>query len=123
MLAATDAPTTGPEPAELREQIDAIDLETPLGSSAAAFAELDGIYLRDAVYFHHPKYAAHLNCPVTIPAVAAETFVTGLNTSMDTFDQSAGATLIERKLMEWTAELLGFSSAGRRRFQIGRAHV
>lgn len=111
MLAATDAPTTGPEPAELREQIDAIDLETPLGSSAAAFAELDGIYLRDAVYFHHPKYAAHLNCPVTIPAVAAETFVTGLNTSMDTFDQSAGATLIERKLMEWTAELLGFSAA------------
>src|SRR5699024_8192437 len=25
--------------------------------------------------------------------------------------QSAGATLIERKLMEWTAELLGFSAA------------
>lgn len=107
-LAAADAPTTGPAPANLRERIDAIDLNNPLGSSPAAFAELDSLYLRDAVYFHSPKYAAHLNCPVTIPAVAAETFVTSLNTSMDTFDQSAGATLIERRLIEWTAGLLGF---------------
>ncbi|WP_450925653.1 hypothetical protein, partial [Streptomyces sp. NPDC002159] len=26
--------------------------------------ELEELYLRDAIYFHHPRYLAHLNCPV-----------------------------------------------------------
>ncbi|MGP9650144.1 pyridoxal phosphate-dependent decarboxylase family protein [Glutamicibacter sp. AOP38-B1-38] len=107
-LAAVESPTTGPYPEDLRGLVDAIDLDSPLGSNAESFDELKKIYLRDAVYFHHPKYAAHLNCPVAIPAVAAEAFVTSLNTSMDTFDQSAGATLIERRLTAWTAQLIGF---------------
>ena len=38
--------------------------------SGAALDELERIYLRDAVYFHHPRYLAHLNCPVAIPAAA-----------------------------------------------------
>ena len=33
------------------------------------------IYLDDAVWFHEPTYAAHLNCPVVIPALLAEVFV------------------------------------------------
>ncbi len=75
---------------------------------AAALDELDRVYLRDAVYFHHPRYLAHLNCPVAIPALLGETVLAGVNSSLDTWDQSAGATLIEQRLIEWTARRIGF---------------
>ena len=62
------------------------------------------IYLDDAVWFHEPTYAAHLNCPVVIPALLAEVFVSARSTPrLDTFDQSVGGTFIERHLIDWTA--------------------
>ncbi|MGO2619528.1 MAG: pyridoxal phosphate-dependent decarboxylase family protein [Glutamicibacter ardleyensis] len=109
-FAAVTSPTTGPTPQQLAAKIDRVDLHQHLGSSEASFSELHELYFKDAVYFHDPKYAAHLNCPVAIPAVVAENFVTSINTSMDTFDQSAGATLIERKLIAFTAGLIGFDA-------------
>lgn len=69
--------------------------------------ELDEVYLRDAIYFHHPRYLAHLNCPVVIPAVLGEAVLSAVNSSLDTWDQSAGGTLIERKLIDWTNERIG----------------
>ena len=59
------------------------------------------------MYFHHPRYLAHLNCPVVIPALLGEAVLTAINSSMDTWDQSAGGTLIERRLIDWTAERIG----------------
>lgn len=106
-IAAASGPTTGPRPAALRARLDAVDLRAPLGSTAAALDEATELYLRDAVYFHHPRYAAHLNCPIVLPAIAAEALVTTVNTSMDTWDQSAGATLIEQRLIDWAASLAG----------------
>lgn len=109
-IATAAGPSTGPEPSGLRAAVASVDLDVPLGTTDAALAEASDLYLRDAVYFHHPGYAAHLNCPVTIPAVAAESLVTSLNTSMDTWDQSAGATMIERRLIDWTTGLAGLGS-------------
>jgi len=65
-------PFTGVTPAELEPVVGAIDLDRPLGEPAAALDELDRVYLHDAVYFHHPRYLAHLNCPVVIPALLGE---------------------------------------------------
>ncbi|MFF3338182.1 pyridoxal phosphate-dependent decarboxylase family protein [Streptomyces flavidovirens] len=114
-LAATDRPFTGITPEQLAPTFDAIDLDRPLGDTTAALDELESVYLRDAVYFHHPRYLAHLNCPVVIPAVAAEAVLSAVNSSLDTWDQSAGATLIERRLIDWTASRIGFgASAGTR---------
>lgn len=73
--------------------------------------ELEDVYLRDAVYFHHPRYLAHLNCPVVIPAVLGEAVLSAVNSSLDTWDQSAGGTLIERKLIDWTARRIGLGPA------------
>ncbi|GGX19815.1 pyridoxal phosphate-dependent decarboxylase family protein [Streptomyces chryseus] len=109
-LAATDRPFTGITPEQLAPAFDAIDLDRPLGDTAAALDELESVYLRDAVYFHHPRYLAHLNCPVVIPAVAAEAVLSAVNSSLDTWDQSAGATLIERRLIDWTAHRIGFGA-------------
>lgn len=107
-IAGTDRPFTGITPAELSPTVSAIDLEEPLENAQAALDELEEVYLKDAVYFHHPRYLAHLNCPVVIPAVLGEAVLSAINSSLDTWDQSAGGTLIERRLIDWTARRIGF---------------
>jgi L-2,4-diaminobutyrate decarboxylase len=119
-LIRAQGPTTGPVAQDLEGRVERVDLGVPLGSTEAALDEAAMLYLDDAVYFHHPRYAAHLNCPVAVPAVAAEAWVSSINSSMDTWDQSAGATFIERRLVDWAASLAGlgpdadgiFSSGG-----------
>ncbi|MFF0778600.1 lysine decarboxylase DesA [Streptomyces sp. NPDC003720] len=106
-LAATDRPFTGVTVDALAPRVDAVDLDRPLGDTAAVLDELEDLYLRDAVYFHHPRYLAHLNCPVVIPAVLGEAVLSAVNSSLDTWDQSAGGTLIERRLVDWTAARIG----------------
>ncbi|MGC0377138.1 lysine decarboxylase DesA [Streptomyces sp. SAI-229] len=106
-LATTERPFTGVTVDALSPRIDGIDLDRPLHDTTAALDELEDVYLRDAVYFHHPRYLAHLNCPVVIPAVLGEAVLSAVNSSLDTWDQSAGGTLIERKLIDWTAGRIG----------------
>ncbi|MFI8517158.1 pyridoxal phosphate-dependent decarboxylase family protein [Streptomyces sp. NPDC085481] len=106
-LVTTRGPFTGVTPAELAPVVDAVDLDRPLGDVSAALDELEDVYLRDAVYFHHPRYLAHLNCPVVIPAVVGEAVLSAVNSSLDTWDQSAGGTLIERRLIDWTTGRIG----------------
>ncbi|MGW5970373.1 lysine decarboxylase DesA [Streptomyces sp. NPDC055186] len=106
-LATTERPFTGVTVDALAPAIERIDLDRPLHDTTAALDELEDVYLRDAVYFHHPRYLAHLNCPVVIPAVLGEAVLSAVNSSLDTWDQSAGGTLIERKLIDWTAARIG----------------
>ncbi|HZF92829.1 lysine decarboxylase DesA [Streptomyces sp.] len=106
-LATTQRPFTGVTVDDLAPTIEQIDLDRPLHDSAAVLDELEDVYLRDAIYFHHPRYLAHLNCPVVIPAVLGEAILSAVNSSLDTWDQSAGGTLIERKLIDWTAARIG----------------
>ncbi|MEU9407878.1 lysine decarboxylase DesA [Streptomyces sp. NPDC048281] len=110
-LATTDRPFTGVTVDALSPRIDGIDLDRPLYDTTAVLDELEDVYLRDAVYFHHPRYLAHLNCPVVIPAVLGEAVLSAVNSSLDTWDQSAGGTLIERKLIDWTTARIGFGEA------------
>ncbi|WP_369366899.1 lysine decarboxylase DesA [Streptomyces sp. CG4] len=110
-LATTERPFTGITVDALTPCVDAIDLDRPLGDTAAVLDELEDVYLKDAVYFHHPRYLAHLNCPVVIPAVLGEAVLSAVNSSLDTWDQSAGGTLIERKLIDWTTARIGLGPA------------
>ncbi|WP_051463095.1 pyridoxal-dependent decarboxylase [Haloglycomyces albus] len=103
-------PGTGRTPEQVSQVHEAIDLDRPLDDVAAALEELHDVYLNDAVWFHDPKYLAHLNCPVVIPAVAAEAFNAAINTSVDTWDQSAGATHIEQRVIDWTCGRIGYDS-------------
>lgn len=109
-LAGVERPFSGIAPAELRARFAGVDLDRRLPDLAQALAEVEALYLRDAVYFHHPRYAAHLNCPVLNVALLAELLLSALNSSMDTWDQSAGATLMEQKLIDWTAARLGLGA-------------
>ncbi|MFI6132858.1 pyridoxal phosphate-dependent decarboxylase family protein [Micromonospora sp. NPDC051141] len=109
-VAEVDRPGTGVTPEALAPLVGAIDLDRPLGDTDAALDELHDVWLRDAVYFHHPRYLAHLNCPVVIPALLGEAVLSAVNSSLDTWDQSAGATLMERRLIDWTAGRIGLGA-------------
>lgn len=103
-------PFSGILPGELAKRFEHLDLDQPCNGMGEALKELDQLYLEDAVYFHHPHYTAHLNCPVTIPAITAELIQASFNTSVDTWDQSGGGTFIEQRLIDWTANRIGFDN-------------
>ncbi|MFV2010397.1 MULTISPECIES: pyridoxal phosphate-dependent decarboxylase family protein [unclassified Micromonospora] len=105
---AVRQPYSGDAVAPLQAKVDSVDLDAPLGTTDAALDEVAGLYLDHAVWFHEPTYLAHLNCPVAIPALNAELLLAAVNTSVDTWDQSTTGTLIERRLIAWTAERIGF---------------
>ena len=107
-MAGLRGPSTGTSPEHAAKLVTDVDLDRPLGDTAAALGEMSRLWLDDTVWFHEPGYAAHLNCPVVIPALLAELFVSAVNPSLDTFDQSVGATFMERHLVDWTAARIGF---------------
>ena len=107
-LGRVSGPSTGTSPGQAAAPVAEIDLDEPVEDLDVALEELSRVYLDDAIWFHEPSYAAHLNCPVVIPALLAELFVSAVNSSLDTFDQSVGGTHIERRLVEWTAARIGF---------------
>ena len=106
-VATVTGPWSGPSVAEVGGRVDEIDLDRPLDDLSAVLREVKDVYLDDAVWFHEPRYLAHLNCPVVIPALVAEVLVSSVNSSLDTWDQSGGGTLIERRLIDWTAARIG----------------
>lgn len=101
-------PFSGCTPDVLRAQMETVDLRKTLPDYQAVFEEVKKLYTQHAITFHQPDYLAHLNCPVVIPALAAEILISSINSSLDTWDQSAGGTFIEQKLIRWTADEIGF---------------
>lgn len=106
-ISTIEKPFTGILPHELKRKFDEINLDYSLGDLSETLDEVNTLYLNDAVYFHHPHYVAHLNCPVVVPAILAEVILSSVNSSLDTWDQSAGGSFIEQKLVDWTCERIG----------------
>lgn len=102
-------PFSGIRPDEMKAKVENVDLNTPLPDYESLLNEVDELYVKHATAYHLPEYIAHLNCPVVIPALAAEVLISAINSSQDTYDQSAGGTFIERKLIDWTSEQIGYS--------------
>jgi L-2,4-diaminobutyrate decarboxylase len=110
-LEDNNQPFSGVSPKDLRKQFEKVDLNSYPQSYEQVFEEVRTLYTQHAIAFHHPKYVAHLNCPVVIPAVAAEMLISSINSSLDTWDQSAGGTLMEQKLIEWTCNEIGYNKS------------
>lgn len=107
-LKTNPRPFSGVTPQQLRPHFDAVDFAVPHLNYDSLLQEVEQLYTQHAVTFHHPEYIAHLNCPLVIPAIAAEVMISSINSSLDTWDQSAGGTLMEQKLIEWTCKQLGY---------------
>ncbi|WP_304439551.1 aspartate aminotransferase family protein [Aeromicrobium sp. Root472D3] len=106
-VAGVDGPWSGADVRAVSAKVDDVDLDRPLDDMAAVLDEVRSVYLDDAVWFHEPRYLAHLNCPVVVPALVAEVLVSSVNSSLDTWDQSGGGTQIERRLVRWTSDRIG----------------
>src|SRR5699024_8405512 len=94
----------------LQAAVDAVDLDTAGVGNAEALREVDALYADNAVWFHHPSYVAPLNCPVPVPPVAAEAILAAITTSHAASDTSDAATLMQRRLIDWTCDHLGFAA-------------
>ncbi|MEQ8540622.1 MAG: aspartate aminotransferase family protein [Coleofasciculus sp. D1-CHI-01] len=64
--------------------------------------------LNNSVVVSHPTCIAHLHCPPLIPALAAEVLIAASNQSMDSWDQSPAATLLEQQVINWLCQLFGY---------------
>lgn len=107
-------PFSGVSILSIKDKCDAISLDNDFEVNSLDYVldELKELYINDVINFHHPKYIAHLNCPILIPTLVAEAFISSLNSSMDTWDQSTGGTFIELKLVDWTLKKLNYPTNG-----------
>jgi L-2,4-diaminobutyrate decarboxylase len=73
----------------------------------------------NSVAVSHPQTAAHLHCPPLLAALAAEVVISGLNQSMDSFDQAPIATVVEQKTIRWLCTEAGLPAAASGTFTTG----
>lgn len=97
----------GKSVAELRERIQLEFSAEGLGNQAAIERAVE-YFLKDSLSVHHPQCVAHLHCPSLVISQAAEVLINATNQSMDSWDQSPSATIIEMKLIAWLREQTGY---------------
>lgn len=94
---------------QLRERINLEFNSQGLGNQAAIERAVE-YFLKDSLSVHHPQCVAHLHCPSLVISQAAEVLINATNQSMDSWDQSPSATIMEVKLVEWLREQVGFAA-------------
>lgn len=94
---------------QLRERINLEFNAQGLGNQAAIDRAVE-YFLKDSLSVHHPQCVAHLHCPSLVISQAAEVLINATNQSMDSWDQSPSATIMEVKLVEWLREQVGFAA-------------
>ncbi|MGU3523643.1 pyridoxal phosphate-dependent decarboxylase family protein [Enterobacteriaceae bacterium C23F] len=92
---------------QLRERIQLAFTSEGLGNQAAIERAVE-YFLKDSLLVHHAQCVAHLHCPSLVISQAAEVLINATNQSMDSWDQSPSATIIEVKLIEWLREQVGY---------------
>lgn len=92
---------------QLRERIHLEFSAEGLGNQAAIARAVE-YFLKDSLSVHHPQCVAHLHCPSLVISQAAEVLINATNQSMDSWDQSPSATIIEMKLIEWLRDQVGY---------------
>ncbi len=95
--------------AELRDRIKLDFTPKGLGNEAAIERAVE-FFLKDSLSVHHPQCVAHLHCPSLVVSQAAEVLINATNQSMDSWDQSPSATIIEIKLIEWLRTRVGYQA-------------
>jgi len=101
-------------PNVLRESLKQIDIFPQTGECLfPIIREIGEPAVFNALNVGNPATMAHLHCPVAIPALVAELLISATNQSLDSWDQSPFATLIEERLLSWLTQFFGLpESAG-----------
>ncbi|MCP2040321.1 L-2,4-diaminobutyrate decarboxylase [Neisseria sp. HSC-16F19] len=94
---------------ELRARIRFQGGEHGLGLPEALARAVD-TFLHNSLKVHHPLSVAHLHCPTLLASQVAEVLINAANQSMDSWDQSPAASLMEIELVQWLCRLGGYGS-------------
>lgn len=102
-------PYNGASVAEVRAELADIDCLPETGAGLETAIETVGErLLSNAVGFHDPQYVAHLQCPPSIPGIAAELLLAASNQSLDTWGESPSGTVLEQRFVDQLATVYGF---------------
>lgn len=105
------SPYRGLSPLQLTAELPQHNLCPEQGEALPTVLERVGqSIIQNSISVSHPTCIAHLHCPPLIPALAAEQFISATNQSMDSWDQSTAATLIEQQVIDWLCQLYGYGS-------------
>ncbi len=63
--------------------------------------EVGEVIVQHSININHPLCIAHLHCPPLLSSIIAEVIIGVMNQSMDSWDQSGTATLVEQELIQW----------------------
>jgi L-2,4-diaminobutyrate decarboxylase len=109
-ISTQQQPYSGLDFHSLSSQIEAIEPCPEVGIPLdTILAQVDELIIQHSVVVSDPTCIAHLHCPPLVPALAAEVLITAMNQSMDSWDQSPSATLLEQKLVNWLCQLFGYA--------------
>ena len=92
---------------QLREKVSFRPSENGLGLQGALQRAVE-IFLNNSLKVHHPHSLAHLHCPTMVASQVAEVLINATNQSMDSWDQSPAASLMEVQMITWLREKLGY---------------
>ncbi|QMT30566.1 pyridoxal phosphate-dependent decarboxylase family protein [Alysiella filiformis] len=92
---------------QLREQIRFAPTAQGLGLPET-LSRLNELFLNKSLKVHHPHSLAHLHCPTMVASQVAEVLINATNQSMDSWDQSPVASLMEVQLIDWLRQKTGY---------------
>jgi L-2,4-diaminobutyrate decarboxylase len=103
---------SGASPEAIASTLATVDFLPTLGRDLSdVLSQVSETILKHSVNVSHPHCIAHLHCPPLIAALAAEMFITATNQSMDSWDQSPAATLLEQQMVNELCHLFGYGTA------------
>lgn len=110
-FATQSQPYSGRSPQELTATIAEISVCPDDGVALSqVLAEVGERIINHSVVVTHPTCIAHLHCPPLLPALAAEVLISGTNQSLDSWDQSPAATVLEQQVVNWLCESFGYDA-------------
>ncbi|MBE9125225.1 MULTISPECIES: pyridoxal phosphate-dependent decarboxylase family protein [unclassified Coleofasciculus] len=106
-------PYSGANPDELAAMLAASEVCPETGKQLKLILNYVGeTILNNSVVVSHPTCIAHLHCPPLTAALAAEVLISATNQSMDSWDQSPAATVLEQRVVDWLCRLFGYGEDG-----------
>ena len=110
-FATQPQPYSGVSPSELTAKFTNLNICPEQGEELATIlSQVGESVLQHSVVVTHPTCIAHLHCPPLVPALAAEVLISATNQSLDSWDQSPAATLLEQQLVNWLCSLYGYAA-------------
>ncbi|WP_224270764.1 pyridoxal phosphate-dependent decarboxylase family protein [Haloprofundus salinisoli] len=110
-VSEAESPYAGSEYDDLAAAFDDFDPVPERGDGLDAAVEwaADAV-LANSALVSHPKCVAHLQCPPLVSGLVAEALLTAVNQSMDSWDQSPAATVLEEAMIEELCALFGYDT-------------